>query len=488
VISVANYLFSLMSPEIQDTIVAVSSPLGRSLHAIIKISGPEAIPCMKDFFVPASHIDLGGIPTYISVAGSIHIKEEGINIPAVLYIMKQPYSYTKEDVVEIHTLGSPTILEMLLSSTLSKGIRAKRNIRLSQPGEFTKRAFLHGRIDLTQAEATMRIIRAHTDAELKVAVAQLAGDVSQQTKRIQDDAVSLCSYIEATIDFSDQDIELISAREIMHRLEVIKNNISHLLIQPEIGKVSLEGIDTVLYGKPNVGKSSLINALLGKKRTLVSEIPGTTRDVVADILEIGGIRFKLMDTAGMDDTKLVPACFKQGEIVTSRAMEKTQSTLEKAQIILLVFDGSVNIDVQLREMKQDDLTGTVIVVINKCDLLKNSSFPESPAELKKYPLMHTSALTGEGLERLKETLIESVLGGQVNLSGGAPIFNVRQRDVLQRSLQLIQQTMESVKNNESYEFIALDLRTAIDILGEIVGEVTTEDILSKIFSEFCIGK
>ena len=166
-----------------------------------------------------------------------------------------------------------------------------------------------------------------------------------------------------------------------------------------MAKVSQEGIDTVLYGKPNAGKSSLINALLGKKRTLVSEIPGTTRDVIADILEISGIRFKLMDTAGMDDTK---------EIVKSRAMEKTQSTLKKAQIILLVFDGSANIDVQLREMKPDDLTGNVIV-INKCDLRKNSSFPESPAELKKYPLMHTSALTGEGLERLKNT-DESVPG------------------------------------------------------------------------------
>src|SRR3989339_349281 len=468
-----------MSPEIQDTIVAVSSPSGRSLHSIVKISGLNAIQSIEDIFIPTVNIDLMAISTYTSVVGNIYIKEELVSIPAVLYIMKQPYSYTREDVVEIHTLGSPMVLEMLLSSILSKGIQVKRNIRLSQPGEFTKRAFLHGRIDLTQAEATMRIIRAQTDGELRVAVAQLAGDVSQQTQRIQDEAVSLCSYIEAAIDFSDQDIELISAREIINRLEVIENNISRLLIQPEIGKVSPEGINTVLYGKPNVGKSSLINALLGKKRTLVSEIPGTTRDVVADILEIGGIRFKLMDTAGMDDTK---------EIVTSRAMEKTQSTLEKAQIILLVFDGSVNIDAQLREMKPDDLTGNVIVVVNKCDLRKNSTFPVSPAELKKYPLMHTSALTGEGLERLKETLIESVLGGQVNLSGGAPIFNVRQREVLQRSLQSIRQTMESVRNNESFEFIALDLRTAIDALGEIVGEVTTEDILSKIFLEFCIGK
>ena len=468
-----------MSPEIQDTIVAVSSPFGRSLHAIIKISGPEAIPCMKDFFIPTSHIDFGVVPAYTSIAGNIHVMEEGINIPAVLYIMKQPYSYTKEDVVEIHTLGSPMVLEMLLSSILSKGIQVKRNIRLSQPGEFTKRAFLHGRIDLTQAEATMRIIRAHTDAELKVAVAQLTGSVSQQIKRIQDDAVSLCSYIEAAIDFSDQDIELISTREIINRLEVIKKNISQLLIQPETGKVSQEGIDTVLYGKPNVGKSSLINALLGKKRTLVSEIPGTTRDVIADILEIRGIRFKLMDTAGMDDSE---------EVVLSRAMEKTRATLGKAQVILLVFDGNSHIDEQLREMQLDDLTGNVIVVVNKCDLLKSSSSPELPAELKKHPLVYTSALTGEGLERLKGTLVESVLGGRVNLSGGAPIFNVRQREALQCSLQSIQQTMESVSNNESYEFVALDLRTAIDVLGEIVGEVTTEDILSKIFSEFCIGK
>ncbi|MBI2471220.1 MAG: tRNA uridine-5-carboxymethylaminomethyl(34) synthesis GTPase MnmE [Planctomycetes bacterium] len=468
-----------MSSGIQDTIVAVSSPSGRSLHAIIKISGHEAVRCTKDIFVPAFAIDLEAIPTYTSVAGNIQIKEEGIEIPVVLYVMKQPYSYTKEDVVEIHTLGSSLIVEMLLNSIVSMGIHDKRNIRFSQPGEFTKRAFLHGRIDLAQAEATMRIIRAQTDGELKIAVAQLAGDVSQHIKRIQDDAVSLCSYIEAAIDFSDQDIELISAGEIMGRLEVIKNNISQLLLQQETGKVSREGIDTVLFGKPNVGKSSLINALLGKKRALVSEIAGTTRDVVSDILETGGVCFKLMDTAGMDDTK---------EIVTSRAIEKTHSTLKKAQIILLVFDCNADIGEQLRKMKLDDLTGNVIVVINKCDLSKSSSFPELPAELKKYPLVHTSAMTGEGLERLKEILVENVLGGRINLSGSLPIFNVRQRDALRRSLQSFQQTMESVRNNESYEFIALDLRTAIDALGEIVGEVTTEDILSKIFSEFCIGK
>src|SRR3990167_2508417 len=222
-----------MSPEIQDTIVAVSSPSGRSLHSIVKISGLNAIQSIEDIFIPTVNIDLMAISTYTSVVGNIYIKEELVSIPAVLYIMKQPYSYTREDVVEIHTLGSPMVMQMLLSSILSKGIQVKRNIRLSQPGEFTKRAFLHGRIDLTQAEAAMRIIRAQTDVELKVAVAQLTGSVSQQIKRIQDDAVSLFSYIEAAIDFSDQDIELISTREIINRLEVIKKNISQLRIQQE---------------------------------------------------------------------------------------------------------------------------------------------------------------------------------------------------------------------------------------------------------------
>lgn len=469
-----------MLPETQDTIAAISTPSGRSFHAIIKISGTEAINCVKDLFVPATRIDIGTVPTYTSVDGYFHLAEDCINnIPAVLYIMKQPYSYTKEAVVEIHTLGSPLLAEMLLDAILSKGFQTKRNIRLSQPGEFTKRAFLRGRIDLTQAEATMRIIRAKSDGELKASIAQLTGTVSQQIKRMKDEVVSLCAQIEAAIDFSDQDIDLISAIEIMNKLASIKKNIFRLLIQSETGKISPEGIGAILYGNPNVGKSSLINALLGKKRAIVSEIPGTTRDIVEDFLEIEGIRFKLMDTAGIDEGK---------DTVISRAIEKTRSALERADIIILVFDGNADMGKQSKEIKLDDLTHNVIVVINKCDLQKNSSFSELPIAFKRYPVVHTSALTGEGLEKLKEILKEIVTRGQLNQASNASIFNVRQRETLHRSLQSVQQSIESAKNNESYEFIALDLHTAIDTLGEIAGEVTTEDILDKIFSEFCIGK
>ena len=468
-----------MPPEMQDTIVAVSTPSGRSFQGIIKISGPEAIPCIHDFFVPAFRVDLGTIATYTSLPGCFYIKEEQVNIPASLYIMKQPFSYTKEDVVEIHTFGSPPIIEMLVQALLSDAMNKKRNVRLSQPGEFTKRAFLHGRIDLTQAEAVMRIINAQTDAELAVAATQLSGGVSRQIRHLRDESVALCSYIEAAIDFSDQEIELISVEEIAGRLKTIERNILEFLFPSETSRISSEGIDTVFYGIPNVGKSSLINALMGKKRLLVSEIPGTTRDVITDSLHARGIHFKLTDTAGMDDS--------WGTVI-SWAREKTRMALKSAHIGVLVFDGSINIGKQFKEMELKDVPGKIIVVINKCDLKQKSFLFELPEMLKKYPLVHTSSLTGEGLERLKEMLLEIVLGGQINLTSSHSLFNTRQREALQRSLLSVQQAQISTHNNESYEFIALDLHAAINTLGEIVGEVTTEDILDKIFSEFCIGK
>lgn len=466
-----------MFPEIQDTIIAASTPSGKSLCAIIKISGTEAIQCIKDAFVSSSKIDLERIPTYTSVRGHVHLPDENIQIPVSLYIMRRPYSYTKEDVVEIHTLGSPVIIEMLLCFILSKGIQAHRNIRLSEPGEFTKRAFLHGRIDLTQVEAVMRIIRARTDRELNNAVAQLEGDISKKIKYIQDDMTSLCAYIEASIDFSDQDIELISPVEIMDRLEAIEKNVSGLLTQPGAAKIPSEGVNTVLYGKPNVGKSSLINALLGRKRSIVCDVPGTTRDSIADTLKIDTICFRLTDTAGVDDTK---------DMMISRAMEKTQSLLKRAEIILLVVDRSIDIAKQLEGL--EELPGNVIVVVNKCDIQEKNSYIELPDRFRNYPLFYTSALMGEGLGELKEALVSHVLGGKINLAGDSSTVTVRQREALQRTLQSVKRVVESVRENESFEFIALNLRTAIDTLGEIMGEVTTEDILGEIFSEFCIGK
>ena len=370
---------------------------------------------------------------------------------------------------------------MALDAILTNGILTKKNIRFAQPGEFTKRAFLHGRIDLTQAEAVMQLIRAQTDDEREVALTQLSGSGSHRVNHIRNEIVSLCADIEAAIDFSDQDIEITTLSNIIHKLTDIEASINRVLLESETGKVDSEGIEAVLYGKPNAGKSSLINALLGKRRSLVSDAPGTTRDVVTDVLEIGGIRFRLSDTAGIGNTQ---------DVVASGAMDKTHTTMKQANLLLLVLDGSEDVEAQMDGLELEVPGGNTIIVFNKSDKRKAGSLPELPLKLRKYPLVQTSALTGEGLEALKTQLAASALGGDVTtrLQGGRLAFNRRQREALNRSLQSVRQAKEAAENNESYEFIAMETRSAIDTIGEIVGEVTTEDILHKIFSEFCIGK
>jgi len=470
-----------MLSDIQDTILAVSSPPGTSYHSIIKISGPETIPVIGYFFEPDSHININreALQTFSSLNGEINLPAEFIKVPVLVYIMKQPYSYTKEDVAEIHTFGAQPVKEMLLQAILSSEAGLKGRIRLSQPGEFTQRAFLHGRLDLAQAEAVNTIIRSQTDHELNLAIAQLSGNTSQKIKEIQDEITGLCTQIEAAIDFADQDIELISAQEIEEKGEIIQKSIFRLLKHSQTERLFTEGIHTVLYGIPNVGKSSLINALLGKKRVLVSTVPGTTRDVIANVLEIGGVRFKLFDLAGMDDAN--------GEVLF-KAKEKAHMALKDAHVILFIFDCSGDINRQFLQMKPVESYDNVIVVMNKCDLLNRLDPAVIPEKLNSCPLVYTSALTGEGMDSLKAILAEKALTGKTNAPKDTPLFGVRQKNALMQTHLLMQQALESCKKGMGYEFIALDLRMARDVLGEIVGEVSTNDVLDKIFSDFCIGK
>ena len=468
-----------MFPEVQDTILTVATPAGRSFHAVIRISGSEAISSIREIFVPSANIKLENVQTFISIKGCICLPAESLKIPAVLYVMRQPHSYTKEDIVEIHTLGGRPIGEMILQSVLQKKTGLKDGLRLSQPGEFTKRAFLHGRIDLAQAEAIRNIIRSQSDSELDLAILQLSGNASQRIKDIQNKITSLCTYIETSIDFSDQDIELISQAEMINKMEDIRNDIVNLMNKPPADKISSEEIRTVLYGKPNVGKSSLINALLGEKRAIVSDRPGTTRDMVAGVLEMGSVYFKLTDVAGFDEAR---------EHVFLQAREKAQSALKSAHLLLLVFAGNEKMDIQSLEINHSEVTNNVIVVVNKCDLMADCSSFKLPEEVKKYPVVYVSALNGKGLERLKTLMLDKVLDGQIDRSNTLHFFNVYQKDALQRSYERIEQAIASFRDTMSDEFIAIDLRMAVDILGEVVGEITTEDILDKIFQEFCIGK
>ncbi|MCR4293036.1 MAG: tRNA uridine-5-carboxymethylaminomethyl(34) synthesis GTPase MnmE [Candidatus Kuenenia sp.] len=468
-----------MFPEGQDTILTISTPAGRSFHAVIRISGSEAIPSIREIFVPSANIKLENVQTFISIKGCICLPAELLKIPAVLYVMRQPHSYTKEDIVEIHTLGGRPIGEMILQYILQKKTGLKDGLRLSRPGEFTRRAFLHGRIDLAQAEAIKNLIRSQSDSELDFAILQLSGNASQRIKDIQNKITSLCTYIETSIDFSDQDIELISQAEMINKMEDIRNDIVNLMNKPPADKISSEEIRTVLYGKPNVGKSSLINALLGEKRAIVSDRPGTTRDMVTGVLEMGSVYFKLTDVAGFDEAR---------EHVFLQAREKAQSALKSAHLLLLVFAGNEKMDIQSLEINHSEVPHNVIVVVNKCDLMADCSSFKLPEEVKKYPVVYVSALNGKGLERLKTLMLGKVLDGQIDRSNTLHFFNVYQKDALQRSYERIEQAIASFRDTMSDEFIAIDLRMAVDILGEVVGEITTEDILDKIFQEFCIGK
>lgn len=468
-----------MFREVQDTILTVATPAGRSFHAVIRVSGSEAIPSIHEIFVPSANIKLENVQTFISIKGCICLPAESLKIPAVLYVMRQPHSYTKEDIVEIHTLGGRPIGEMILQYILQKKEGLKDGLRLSRPGEFTKRAFLHGRIDLAQAEAIKNLIRSQSDSELDLAILQLSGNASQRIKDIQNKITFLCTYVETSIDFSDQDIELISRVEMINKMEEIRNDIVNLMNKPPADKISSEEIRTVLYGKPNVGKSSLINALLGEKRAIVSDRPGTTRDMVTGVLEIGSMCFKLTDIAGFDEAR---------EPVFLQAREKAQGALKNAHLLLLVFAGNEKMDIQSLEINHSEVANNVIVVVNKRDLMPDCSSFELPEEVKKYTVVYVSALTGEGLERLKTLMFDKVLAGQIERSNTLHFFNVYQKDAMQRSYERIEQAIASFRDTMSDEFIAMDLRMAVDILGEVVGEITTEDILDKIFQEFCIGK
>ncbi|MBM4053875.1 MAG: tRNA uridine-5-carboxymethylaminomethyl(34) synthesis GTPase MnmE [Planctomycetes bacterium] len=467
-----------MFPEMQDTILAVSTPAGRALHAVIRMSGDKVVPSIKEIFIPSANIPPEPMQTFTSIKGCIVLPEESVKIPATVYLMKQPHSYTKEDIVEIHTLGSKPIIEILLQSILKRNT-GEGGIRLSLPGEFTKRAFLHGRIDLAQAEAIKNIIRSQSDSELDSAILQLSGNTSKQIKYIQNEITSLCAYVETSIDFSDQDIELMPRREIINKMECIKEDIGCLIDKTLTDKIVSGEVNVVLYGKPNVGKSSLINALLGKRRSIVSDRPGTTRDVVTGVLEMGNVCFKVTDVAGIDDTK---------EPVLLQAREKTQHALKNAHVIVLVLDGSEKIHPRSMEIPANEVSDNIIIVINKCDLMPDHSFFDLPDKFKKYPCVLTSTLTGKGLDRLKTMLLDKVLSGQVYQSNTRPFFNVHQKDALRRSYERMEQAATSFRENMSDEFVVLDMRMAVDILGEIAGEITTEDILDKIFCEFCIGK
>ena len=460
-----------------ETIVAVSTPSGHAARAVVRLSGPDSLECAAARFVPD-----GGSQdwsrTFRVTRGEFRLLGEGLRVPALVYVMRAPHSYTREDVVEVHVPGSPALLDMTLDDVLAHG---PGRVRLAEPGEFTRRAFLNGRIDLSQAEGVLAVIRARSESELLAAARKLHGGVSRRCAALQQRLTELRALIEAALDFAPHGIELIAEGEFLEQCGRLR---AQMVEEAQKGRGELASngaVHVVICGPPNAGKSSLLNRLAGAEKAIVHAQPGTTRDAVHAEVEVGGAFFRLTDTAG------IAACGAPSA-PDQQAMRRAREYARSCQLLLVVLDGSVGAPPESREVAALAPRERVLCVINKCDLpqvldearLKPSEFA--------WETIHTSALTGEGLDALREALGRTVLEGRLDASAADCLFNARQRGALRRALGEVGQAAEAVRAGMGYECAAVNLREAADALAEVTGEATSQDVLDCIFSQFCIGK
>jgi tRNA modification GTPase len=449
-----------------DTIAAVSTPPGEAGVGIVRLSGPEAVAIAGKLFESP-----GGrrLISHRVLYGFIKDPETGERVEEVLLtFMRAPRSYTREDVVEINCHGGMVPVRRTLELTLRQGAR------LAEPGEFTRRAFLNGRIDLSQAEATLDIIRAKTAAAGKLALGQLRGDLSGKINALKERLLEACAHLEACIDFPEEEIEPRSMREIMEGMKGVRDEISALSGSFEEGRFFREGLRTAIVGRPNVGKSSLLNALLMRDRAIVTDTPGTTRDVIEEYLNINGLPLKVMDTAGIRETH---------GMAEREGVRRSLMALEDSDLVLAVLDGSA-LPTEDDEVVVERTRGkNSLLLINKTDLPAAFGSDHPLVSGAGARVLKISARTGRGLDELKDAVYNS----SVSAPAGVMVTNLRHKTALDAGAGALGAALESI-GKMPVEITAMELREALDRLGEIVGHVSTDEILQRIFSEFCIGK
>jgi tRNA modification GTPase len=414
------------------------------------------------------------MPSYRVRFGRIIHPHTGATLDEVLVTyMRAPHSYTREDVVEISGHGGMGVMARILEALVSSGAR------LAEPGEFTKRAFLNGRLDLSQAEAVIDLIHAHTEESHRQALAQLEGGLSQAIGAMREALLEVLAYVEGAMEFPEEDLELLPWETLGAQAHAVEVQTAALLDTFRTGRVLREGVQVVIVGRPNVGKSSLFNALLAANRAIVTPIPGTTRDVLEEVVNLRGYPFRLLDTAGIRGS---------ADAVEQEGIERARRSLESAELVLLVLDGSEPLTAADEEAITAVQGKRVQVVLNKADLPARLAAGELQRRLPEWPQAAVSCKERQGLEQLTAAMVEAVLHGQQRPQEGPMLTKLRHWEALQHARQSLQRANEGIARRLSGEFIAIDLREALEWLGEIVGLNYTEDLLDKIFSEFCIGK
>lgn len=457
----------------EDTISAISTPLGEGGIGIIRISGQDAFKIAKNIFI-AKKRNLGEIENRKLYLGNILDPDKNEIVDEVLVaFFKAPYTYTREDMVEINCHGGLTAQKKILELTIKYGAR------VAEPGEFTKRAFLNGRLDLSQAEAVIDIIRAKTDRALVIANRQLAGGLSKRVKTIREELVETIAHIEANLDFPEEDIPEAELEDIRSQILKSKNKVFDLLEHAAAGKILREGVSTLILGRPNVGKSSLLNALLKEERAIVTDVPGTTRDTIEEFVNIKGIPIKIIDTAGIRETE-----DKIEKIGVDRAMKY----LQEAELVLLMIDASQFLtedDKKIIKLIDNKLT---VTVINKIDLPEKVNESDIRELIPHSKIVKISALTEAGIDELKTVIYEVITENVGGLDESSIILDERQKQILNQAYKSLQNSLEAFEIGLPIDLIQIDIRDAWEILGQITGDTVSDDIINTIFEKFCIGK
>lgn len=458
----------MLKVNIDDTIAAISTATGNGGIGIVRLSGSGAIDVAESVFVSVKGKKLSEQKSHTIHFGNI-VYEGKVIDEVLVSVMKAPNTYTREDIVEINTHGGYRAVTAVLNAVLKCGAR------MAEPGEFTKRAFLNGRIDLTQAEAVIDIINAKTDASREAAMLRLEGRLSKEIKTIRDKILTMLAHIEAGIDYPEHDDETMTYNMISEGTKAAVEAVDKLIKSADTGKIYKEGIKTVILGRPNVGKSSLLNAMLEEDRAIVTDIPGTTRDSLEEMLNVHGIPLNIIDTAGIRNTN---------DVIEQIGVEKSKNLAEQADLILLMFDGSKELtdeDLELIELVRNKKT---ITLVNKLDLEQKIDM----GAIKDMDPVNISVKIDKGINDIYEKIKSMFAVGDINIDNEVLISGERNKESLYKAKRSLNNVMETVENRMPEDFISMDLTEAYEALGEITGEALEEDIIDKIFSEFCLGK
>jgi tRNA modification GTPase len=456
----------------RDTIAAIATPHGESGIGIVRISGPLAEKVATRLFRPKKR--KARLKSHQLYYGKIIDPENGKLLDEVLLtLMRRPKTYTREDVLEINCHGGYLVLRRVLEIVLGQGVR------LAQPGEFTKRAFLNGRIDLSQAEAVIDLIRAKTATSLKMANQQLKGHLSREIEGLRARVVRSLALVEASIDFPDEELE-VDEDAVGVNLEESQGTVKVLIESYEEGRIYRDGVSVGIVGKTNVGKSSLLNVLLKENRAIVTPIPGTTRDVIEEVVNIHEIPIRLVDTAGMRQVS---------DPIEREGVRLAKGKVAEAEMVILVIDGSRGLDTNDREIIDEVRGKKKVVAINKRDLPMKVSMEEIHRAIPNTRAVEISALKNRGIDEMKKSLYSTLIrDGIGSTAGDVVVVNARHKKALEGSLECLRRAREGIEGKIPLELVALELRSCLDHLGEIGGETTTEEVLECIFSQFCIGK